>query len=281
MNLKLPFGILDEELIHISKVDKGLSCNCTCPSCGHPLVAKKGEKTMHHFAHYRGGECATALETALHLAAKKILSKEKKIVIPAVILKFDSYAEHVVLAGEQTIEFDQVIEERKTEDIVPDIIAIKGESKLLIEIKVTHEVDERKLKKIKRLGLSTIEIDLSKGDRELTEDLLRELIVGNVENKEWLYNAHANRIKERFFSTATRRSIVKRGMARHVDYCPQGVRIWRGKSYANVFDDCLHCPYAYRIGDDWSYVFCGGQFMIDTYDKLKEHFRQLILDIQD
>ena len=40
---------------------------------------------------------------------------------------------------------------------------------MFIEIFVTHKIDEEKLNKIKSAGISTIEIDLSKMDREMTD----------------------------------------------------------------------------------------------------------------
>lgn len=43
---------------------------------------------------------------------------------------------------------------------------------------------------------------------------------------------------------AVRRPIIHRGLAIHVDKCPIPARVWRGKPYANVIDDCLAgCPY--------------------------------------
>lgn len=84
MNFKLPFGLKDGELLHVADVERGLSCECVCPSCGHHLVARKGNKMTPHFAHYKGAECAAAIESALHLAAKKVLLKEQYIVLPPV-----------------------------------------------------------------------------------------------------------------------------------------------------------------------------------------------------
>ena len=57
---------------YIEDVESGLKCGCTCPSCGEPLVAKKGTKRMHHFAHHAGENCEYGYETSLHLAAKEI-----------------------------------------------------------------------------------------------------------------------------------------------------------------------------------------------------------------
>mgnify|MGYP001217429359 CR=1 FL=1 len=40
---------------------------------------------------------------------------------------------------------------------------------------------------------------------------------------------------------AKRLRIIQRGKAIYVDGCPRAARVWRGKPYANVIDDCTHC----------------------------------------
>lgn len=83
---KLLFGYKNDELVHISEVARGLECGCMCPSCGHPLIARKGNKKIHHFAHYNRAECKNAVETAMHIAAKNILEKNMRLVIHSVKL---------------------------------------------------------------------------------------------------------------------------------------------------------------------------------------------------
>ncbi|WHY77279.1 competence protein CoiA family protein [Neobacillus sp. WH10] len=80
MKFKLPYGLKDGKLVHISDVEKGLKCECVCPACNHPLIARKGEKTAHHFAHYNGSECAKSVETALHsISPSKYLFKANNL----------------------------------------------------------------------------------------------------------------------------------------------------------------------------------------------------------
>ena len=71
--LKMIYALKDGEIVSIDDVEKGLKCNCVCPACGEPLVAKKGEHMMKHFAHHSGHSCEYGYETSLHLAAKDIL----------------------------------------------------------------------------------------------------------------------------------------------------------------------------------------------------------------
>lgn len=63
---------LDSEgkLVNIEQVESGIKCNCICPACEESLVAKKGKKREHHFAHSSGKNCEDAYETMLHQLAK-------------------------------------------------------------------------------------------------------------------------------------------------------------------------------------------------------------------
>ena len=74
----LIYALKDDEIIGIQEVESGLKCGCCCPACGEVLVAKKGEKMMHHFSHYAVNNCEYGYESSIHLAAKDILSKAKK-----------------------------------------------------------------------------------------------------------------------------------------------------------------------------------------------------------
>lgn len=57
------------------KYQYGNACGCICPHCKSALSAKNGgdgEKMIHHFAHLSGADCVGAVESALHLMAKKM-----------------------------------------------------------------------------------------------------------------------------------------------------------------------------------------------------------------
>lgn len=64
---------LDSEgkLVNIEQAESGKKCNCICPACEESLVAKKGKKREHHFAHSSGKNCEDAYETMLHQLAKE------------------------------------------------------------------------------------------------------------------------------------------------------------------------------------------------------------------
>jgi hypothetical protein len=228
LSLKLPFGIKDGILIGINQVERGLACNCFCPCCNHPLVARKGESKIHHFAHASDKECEGAVQTALHMAAKEILQRNKRIFLPEVIgassVKYkvpyiynDFNREAGVIREEQSyrtrwtsikisnegyVDFDEVLLEKRFENIIPDIVLIKNDIKLFVEIAVTHFVDEKKLRRIREMGISALEIDISTiGSISLQE--LENLLVNRLDCKKWIFNRRGANFPHEEFERTT------------------------------------------------------------------------------
>lgn len=220
-----------------------MKCECICPACGESLIARKGAKVIHHFAHKSTIECEYGYQTSLHLAAKELIAENKQINIPALYLTFQGTGRKLLLEEEKTVNVSEVILEKKINDIIPDILLITDIGEIIVEIFVTHEIDDEKKKKIKRLDIPTIEIDLSKFDRNITkEDLYQVLSIQN-ENKKWIYNGKRKQIYKRFVDISECKDIIVRNYAFHVDNCPIKRRIWKGKPYANFSYDCNECDY--------------------------------------
>ena len=99
-----------------------------------------------------------------------------------------------------TAKCSSVALEKKVSDFVPDIVVEVQGRTCLIEIAVTHFVDETKLQKINEVGLPTVEVDLSSfiGQR-ITREIIRDALITQVSNKKWLYNP----LKEAAISWAT------------------------------------------------------------------------------
>jgi competence CoiA-like predicted nuclease len=211
-HLKLPYGLQDGHLVHISQVANGLACACTCPGCDARLIARNGgKKKIAHFAHHKALECAHGLQTALHLAAKDIILKYRTFCLPGIAGQFEFtaaflnsfafdasqykdivfneiYEESEYKIPARSIAVDNVTLERKTGDIIPDIILETPLGRLLVEVAVTHFIDDIKRDKIKSLGIPTIEIDLSQIPRDIDLQQLEDLLINGVEQKRWIYN---------------------------------------------------------------------------------------------
>ena len=221
--IKLPIGIRDNKTIMISDLtedDRGLNCRCYCPYCNEQLVAKLGKIREHHFAHNsHTNVCTYGTETGLHKLAKEILESANYILLPPLKLVYKSkstnpndfhicyknktpykntpYDSSKFIIESDKLYYDSVKIENRLGNIhngviIPDIIIYKKDTPLIIEIAVSHKVDENKLKKIKNKNISAIEILLKQEDLfALSKEELTNEIINNIKNKYWLYNRKA------------------------------------------------------------------------------------------
>jgi len=277
---KLTYAYKADCLAHISEVDSGLQCGCVCPVCGNHLIARKGRKTAHHFAHHNLSECVHAYQTSLHILAKEILSEAAYLTLP----KVPVYNNHFMLFGHlsntRQIKIESVTLERRIDNIIPDIVITSSNTELLIEIKVTHGIDEDKLNRIQALDISALEIDLSRIDREITKENLMPILIGDAVEKTWIYNRLSAKYQKMLASIATKFFVANRGLTNHIDYCPIHARKWHGKPYANVVRDCFHCDYLFKYHNntyddkDPDYILCLGKAKIANCADLKRYLAQ-------
>ncbi len=204
-SIKLQYGLRDGRVVHISEINKnerGLQCNCYCPGCGEKLVARLGEKKQKHFSHC-GEHCnlESAQQTALHIMAKEIIEEELSLYVPGIKFEREEIynnrgdelfwelpKEYEYKQGGM-VKFDSVELEKKITDIVPDIVVYKNGRPCLIEIAVTHFVDDEKLLKVKRLNIPMFEINISSlHGSAFNKEQLREAIIKQKDTKKWIYN---------------------------------------------------------------------------------------------
>ncbi|MBD5160052.1 MAG: hypothetical protein HDT23_07425, partial [Ruminococcus sp.] len=226
----MTYALKDNVLTCISDVESGLKCGCICPQCKSVLVAHKGNKNIHHFKHYNSQECEKGYQTSLHMLAKEIISNEKSFLIPPVSYSFNRNNKFIDIP-EMKISIDKVELETKTGDIIPDIILYSGTQILLVEIYVTHKIDEEKRNKIESLGLSTIEIDLSHIDKKISYENLRDILINSCSEKQWIFNKFVNNCVKKLYDISKLYPVIDRiinssyGVVYHIDNCPKKARI--------------------------------------------------------
>lgn len=127
----------------------------------------------------------------------------------------------VWLSATEPISLDQVALERRRGRIVPDVMCTLSEPRpyiygvveefhdyafqkmdeeefssfrwpesMLIEVTVTHGIDNEKLRKIQELDLATLEIDISSMGGRVTRDGLKRLVVDATIGKRWVHHPH-------------------------------------------------------------------------------------------
>lgn len=215
MEKLLTYALKDNFLVHISEVENGLKCNCFCPKCNSALVAKNaGKKKVAHFSHHSNMDCQGYYESAIHLLVKDIILKHKKLLLPSKmesvlmqeyeIEEFDELNEFfelyefrnikkhkkIIKKFYQLVHFDEVqLEKRINIDdsfIVPDIIAKKDGKEILIEVVFSHDVDEGKMEKIRKLGIPCLRIFVF--HLELNINMIKKDLFEYAGLKTWLFN---------------------------------------------------------------------------------------------
>jgi len=189
------WGVNDsDQITHISKVPSGMACQCRCPGCGDKLIAKKGEINSHHFSHESKAEIQYCSESVLHLVAKHVVAELSCIQLPERIVKIQLPKQQQVIempVAEPLYPIHEVKIESSRKDYRPDITLVgPSMAQLDVEILVTHEVDEKKAKKVKKAGIDMIEIDLSEYvGKSLSTAQLKNVISMGAKRK-WIYRAY-------------------------------------------------------------------------------------------
>jgi hypothetical protein len=89
--LRIPFALRasDGEMVDVNDVPNGLACDCICPSCKTPLVARQGNDREWHFAHAPKGvydktsnECKYSVYVSIGLMAKRLFLTCKTVSLP-------------------------------------------------------------------------------------------------------------------------------------------------------------------------------------------------------
>ena len=261
--MKLTFGIKDGKCVHVSQVERGASCGCVCPKCNKPLIARKGPDRRHHFAHHPDSNGQCTIESVLHILAKNIIKDAGEIYIPDV--EINLYRRGVIKRPcGKIVRFDKVKEEENIGRITPDIVGYHKDSRLLIEIYVTHKSDQAKLDELKSRDLSAIEIDLSGLDYDTNEEEFENLVLYNRSNRYWLNNRLANDFISELRNRTERIEFNRYGSVANDTYCP----IIKGAPMSII---CTGCEYAFQIEEDEKVVMCAAKNK-DRISKLLQEF---------
>ena len=180
------------ELVHIDVAENGKQCNCECPYCGAPLVARnqgeggKYRQNIHHFAHDRGYEpCGQGGMTALHIMAQNILAEEKKVMLPKYTKE---YVQHpATLQAFEEVRLEEVCKNENSTRR-PDCNCLSyNNSSLWVEVFCTNSIYGERERDIIRRKQYCIEIDFSDLlDTDYTKESIRERLLTKSDDRKWI-----------------------------------------------------------------------------------------------
>ncbi len=143
-------------IVDVKDVVSGKGCNCTCIGCQGAVWAMKGPVKAHYFAHepnsIEQNSCTWKLETEIHILAKEVLATDRQLLLPI----------GTINPIHKSVVFDEMICEVYEGRVIPDVIGFIDGEKVLIEVAVTHFCDRGKIKELKRVNATCIELDLSR-----------------------------------------------------------------------------------------------------------------------
>ncbi|MBT6339603.1 MAG: hypothetical protein HOJ48_09955 [Desulfobacula sp.] len=251
---KLIYGERDGQPVSISDVPSGLACNCVCPECKTPLIARiKDDKRQKHFAHSADVECSGGVETSLHLLAKDMMLRYKAIVLPGVNL-VDPRIRKQYLFHQQRFRISSADLETKYGDIIPDVLLDIYGVKVAVEIFVTHKLDQTKIEQFRRMSLPAIEIDLSWLDRDLPEIEIAKHVIEAGRHKRWVsldYPTSQKLLRPPPLN-------VKRHVETQISFvagCSIKKQKWNGQKYSTP-EDCQKCEFYLGQSNGRTLIYC-------------------------
>ena len=157
--LKIPYGIDSKgRLCSAERAKKGEEY--FCPVCSGQIILKRGKVRRSHFAHKPDSGCSQ--ETVVHKTAKLLIQevvrawKAGKGNPPILLRECDICGGLKEQKLPEKVE-DALLEYRLSEGVIVDVgLLVKGRVQAAVEVKVTHEIDEEKLRK---MSIPFIEVD--------------------------------------------------------------------------------------------------------------------------
>lgn len=184
------------ELVGPSDVPRGLACGAHCMDCGQPLINRRGKIKRPHFAHCHqpGADCENARETALHLAAKQVITENTWLTVPAGTIEVrsaDMIARPIIerrhLFSARSLKVESAVMEISAGDFVPDVTTKILGKPLFVEIYVTHAVDDEKKRKIRAGKTPCVEITIPLSSAPLCAEEFRNYVLHEA-NRRWIHH---------------------------------------------------------------------------------------------
>ena len=190
--LKLPYGVKNGKLIHVSLVESGKKCGCTSPlDEGTPLVARKGEKNREHFATRSSCVPGAAYETVFHRLAKEVLSDTRSLLVPSIELALENRVLTLQLA--RVVENAEVGSERRIRDsafTADSVLALSVQGarrELIVEWVVTHPCEQEKIEFLRARRVPSIEIEVGLAAESLSPERVGKWMLFEAPRK-WIWH---------------------------------------------------------------------------------------------
>ncbi|OYY94433.1 MAG: hypothetical protein B7Y41_06250 [Hydrogenophilales bacterium 28-61-23] len=196
--LRLPFAIRlsDNQLVSAVEVPRGAACNCICPGCRNPLLARQGTEREWHFAHVHASDCADGYEKSVHELAKQRIQQQKLLLLPAIEVSaqgWDAYGrlveEKQLVMEARSVSLDDCKKSLPHGVVTPDLTGRRQDREILVEITVFHRLMPDKQARLVETGVPSFEINLGVFQiQQATLERLDAELFENPKNRLWIWH---------------------------------------------------------------------------------------------
>ena len=187
--IKLPFGIFEHTLNHISVVLKEEGRQYVCPKCGGALIPRKGGERAHHFAHVDIRDCEGAAEYAIRAKLIELIEESKTLTLP--ISNGFIYGEEHVVVEEQTVQVDSVEAIDGSNPLQPRfVVYIRNAQGNEDTVTVAVNLGKKDVTEVNRTK-AFVEIKLSELGGDISVERLRSVVNGGTKCIKWVQRPNA------------------------------------------------------------------------------------------
>ncbi len=256
----IPFGLRlsDQQFVDVSDVDRGRKCDCICPSCKTPLIARQGEVNEWHFAHVSKGvsddtknECEYSFWVSVALMSKQVMANASSIMLPSLTMYTIEGAE-VKVTEQQEVSIDDVEIEQKIHQFSADAILSVGDYIIAILFSAPHRpLDCITEELIANDKIGVLEVSLfeayhwlfkSNNQGKYTQSL-KQNILSNSDCKRWLFHPRKSAVEKQFdieLFESNQAPIEKTFMHSHNVEHKQYKCVWCSRTWYGTHV-CSHC----------------------------------------
>lgn len=203
-------------------------------------------------------------ETILHAKVKEILAEAGEFHAPGIMLPVKRLmddgkeAKTSVELNSEYLKLNDVRLEHRLKGLVPDVICQAQWSSnpakpfaLLIEVAVTHRVDEIKKKKIRSAELACVEIDLSwvsARSQRITVGHLKSAVIHGIDSKAWIFNPFINKLVQAKSAELERYDLARRAERQARSDCILWLNMCSEERLLELFLSVLRLSWAGKSG---------------------------------
>lgn len=222
----IPFArrVSDNRLVDVQSVPRGLACNCVCPSCELPLMAKQGAINEWHFSHSTRSEddsaaafCSYSFFVSARAMLRQIAQPSIQLLTPEYLIGDESGHGRLVdhrkssrITESKMISIVDVVLEKNLGGVSIDIFGqVEGYPiALYIEHEGRRSPRELSLENVLGSGVVAVSLELlpqfiaeQVGAVRSYEACLREYIRSSVSPRRWLYHPRQKSVLESAMSS--------------------------------------------------------------------------------